>query len=302
MVKERNGLLVTAGGNLKYLTGIDLFYANMNRFDAYMKDTVIDVKKLKGKMRSSQPGWATGKGYGMDLGITVKKALSSDVEYEGYYVHSTRSHCNCYDYLYKAGLSLLDVGYINFSENTIKSAMSGSTYIPNYNNVSSAASLIEADFDTTIEKNVPIKAILPTALSAQLDMNTTHHTYVNVTLIKSVIHSSFTGVQRENLLSVTPRYETKWIEVAMPFTLHRFVYPQVGFAFRIRSFVLGTENILPFFLVKKTRSVSLYFNLGISLFQNPACRPKHPHKKKEKKKKMSTQNCPKFSKKNVLGF
>jgi len=40
MVKKRNGLLITAGGNIKYLTGINLFYANLGRFDAYMKDTV----------------------------------------------------------------------------------------------------------------------------------------------------------------------------------------------------------------------------------------------------------------------
>ena len=297
MVKERNGLLITAGGNFKYLAGINLFYANLSRFNGYMKDTLIDVKSLKGKIRTSQPGWATGKGFGTDLGITIRRALKSDTEYEGYYVHSPRSHCDCYDYLYKLGISLLDLGYINFNETTFKAAIRGSTYIPNYNNVSSADSLIQADFDTTIERDVPFKAALPTALSVQLDMNTTHHTYLNVSLVKNLIHPRITGIQRANLLAITPRYETRWIEVAMPLTFHRFYNPHLGFAFRIRSFVLGTDNILPYFMTKKTRVVSVYFNLGISLFRNPACRKKRHHTKKQKTEKRATAECPSFGKK-----
>jgi hypothetical protein len=302
MAKKRNGLLITAGGNLKYLTGIDLFYANMTRINGYIKDTLIDISDLRGKVRSSKLGWATGKGFGTDLGITIRKALHSDTEYEGYYVHSPRSHCDCYDYLYKLGISLLDLGYINFNEETYKASLKGNTYIPNYHNVDNTDSLIQADFDTTIERNVPIKATLPTALSVQLDMNTTHHTYLNVTLVKNVIPSSMTGVQRANLLAVAPRYETKWIEVAMPLTFHRFYYPHLGFAFRLRSFVLGSDNIIPFFMKKNTRVVSLYFNLGISLFRNPACKTKHHRKKKEKPRAKPSMDCPKFGKRNKLGF
>lgn len=297
MAKKHNGLLIAAGGNLKYLTGIQLFYANLSRVKGYIQDPLIDIDELRGKVRSSQPGWATGTGYGTDLGITIRKALKSDTEYEGYFVHSPKSRCVKLDYLYKLGISILDLGYINFNEETFKASLKGDTYISNYNNVNNADSLIQADFDTTIERDVPIKATLPTALSVQLDMNTTHHTYLNVTLVKNLIHPSFTGVQRANLLAIAPRYETKWIEVAMPLTFHRFYYPHLGFSFRLRTFVIGSDNIIPFFMQKNTRVVSFYFNLGISLFRNPACKEKKSKTKKVKTVKRATAECPKFGKK-----
>lgn len=297
MAKKRNGLLITAGGNLKYLTGIQMFYANMTRINGYIQDTLIDIDTLRGKVRSSQAGWGTGNGYGADLGITFRRALNSDTEYEGYFVHSTKSRCVKLDYLYKLGISLLDLGYINFNEETFKANLKGSTYVPNYNNVESTDSLIQVDFDTTIQRDIPIKATLPTALSVQLDMNTTHHTYLNVTLVKNLIHPGFTGVQRANLLAITPRYETKWLEVALPLTFHRFYYPHLGFAFRFRTFVLGTDNLFPLFIKRDTRVINVYFSLGISLFRNPACKEKRSKVKKVKTVKRVTAECPKFGKK-----
>jgi hypothetical protein len=296
MVKKRNGLLITAGGNIKYLTGINLMYANLSSINSYMKDTLINIKKLIGKVRIAQPGWGTGKGVGMDLGITYRRALKSETEYEGYYVNSKRSNCEHIDYLYKFGISLLDLGYIKYSTKTFKADIDGSLYIPNYNDVTSLDSLIQNGFHTTVEKNTPIMATLPTALSAQLDLNMSHHFYLNGTIIKSVIPSSFIGVQRANLLSVTPRYEVRQLEVAMPLTFHRFIYPQLGLAFRFRSFVLGFDNVFPLFIAKSTYGLNIYFNLGISLFRNPACRTKHSHAKKEKTKKRSTTDCPRFGK------
>jgi hypothetical protein len=232
----------------------------------------------------------------MDLGITYRKALRSDTEYEGYYAHSKKSNCECLDYLYKAGLSLLDLGYLKFDSQTMKGSMDGNLYVPNYHKAGPADSLIRANFKTSITNNAPVMATLPTALSAQLDMNMSHHIYLNVTAVKSVIPAVLTGVQRANLLSVAPRYETKWIEVAMPLTFHRFIYPQLGFAFRFRTFVLGFDNMFPLFLSKNTYGLNVYFNLGISMFRGPDCKEKHHKKKKEKQSRWITDACPKFGK------
>jgi hypothetical protein len=302
MVHKRNNVLITAGGNAKYLTGIDLFYANLQRFKGYINDTVVDIENLKGKVRVSEPGWNTGKGFGLDLGVTYRRSLNSDVEYEGYYVNSEKSDCNCIDYRYKAGLSLLDLGYIKFPAKTYKAAIDGSLYVPNYNNAGPLDSLIQFGFDTTIERNVPITATLPTALSAQLDLNLYHHIYLNGTIIKNMIPASAVGVQRANLLSITPRYERKNIEVALPLTFHRFLYPQLGFAFRIRSFVFGMDNLFPLIIKKNTYGLNVYFNLAISMFKNPSCQVKHPRKKKEKKRKLQTGECPQFSKHRFSPF
>ncbi len=303
MVHKRNNVLITAGGNVKYLTGIDLFYADLRQLKGYIKDTTVNVENLQGKVLSSDPGWNTGKGYGLDLGITYRRSLNSDVEYEGYYVNSKRSDCNCIDYRYKAGLSLLDLGYIKFPKKTYKASVDGSLYVPNYNDAGPLNSLIQIGFHTKVEYNIPITAVLPTALSAQLDLNLYHHIYLNGTIIKNVIPASMTGVQRANLLSITPRYERKQFEFALPLTFHRFLYPQLGFAFRIRSFVLGMDNLFPLIIKKNTYGLNVYFNIAISMFKNPACREKPaPKKKKEKVKKRSTADCPQFSKHHFKPF
>src|SRR3989304_4564519 len=54
MAKKHNGVLISAGGNLKYLNGINLFYADLIRLNGYIKDTLIDIKNLRGKVRMAQ--------------------------------------------------------------------------------------------------------------------------------------------------------------------------------------------------------------------------------------------------------
>jgi len=119
-------------------------------------------------------------------------------------------------------------------------------------------------------------ACLPTAISAQADFNLGHHFYFNASAIQGLTTARIIGVQRTNLVSAAIRYERRNFEVAVPLTLHRYIYPQLGFAFRFRTFVLGLDNVLPFVVKSNTYGASVYFNLGISLFKNPACKPSKP--------------------------
>jgi hypothetical protein len=95
-------------------------------------------------------------------------------------------------------------------------------------------------------------------------------------LVKNIVPVRWVGVQSPNLLSICPRYEFRHFELAMPLTFHRFLYPQLGFAFRLRSFVLGFDNVFPLFVKKNTYGLGVYVNLGISLYRNPACRGSAP--------------------------
>jgi len=92
-----------------------------------------------------------------------------------------------------------------------------------------------------------------------------------------MVFNGTTGVQGANLVSICPRYELRQFEVAMPLTFQRFIYPQLGLAFRYRTFVLGFDNMFPLFLKKNTYGVGVYFTLGFSIFRNHACRVKSTH-------------------------
>ena len=316
IVHRDNDVMITAGANVKYLTGINIFYANLGRLDGFMVDTFIDLQKMKGRIRMNTPGWNTGSGFGLEAGITYKKMKGW---IDSYYAHSKKSGCKYVDYKYKIGVSLIDLGYIKFKTNTLKGDIDGTATINNYEEVNSMQEVMEGNFNTSLEVNKPIWASLPTALSVQGDVNLGKNFYLNGTAIAGVTTARTTGVQRGNLFSIAPRYERRQIEVAMPLTFQRFVYPQLGFAFRYRSFVLGFDNLFPLFIKKDTYGLNAYFNLAISLFRNPACRERKskpfiqkikegtqfilhkikPKKQKkndlnieDKKKKVVTDDCP----------
>jgi hypothetical protein len=316
IIHRDNDIMITAGGNLKYLTGINIFYANLGRLDGFMVDTFIDLEKMKGRIRVNDPGWNTGRGIGLEAGVTFKKMKDW---VDSYYAHSKKSGCKYIDYKYKIGVSLLDLGYIRFNQRTLKGDIDGQATIKNYENVNSAEEVLQDNFNTSLVYLSPIWASLPTALSIQGDLNLGKNFYLNGTTMLGMTTARMTGVQRANLVSIAPRYERRQIEVAMPLTFHRFLYPQLGLAFRFRSFVLGFDNVFPLFLKKNTYGLNAYFNLAISLFKNPACREKkvkpfirkikegtelflherkekrkakHEFKKEDNKKKSDLDDCP----------
>lgn len=267
MIRKRGKEIIVLGGNLRYLTGVNVTYANLEKLKVHVDYTSLDVE-LKGKARFNEPAWNAGKGLGLDAGITYKRMLEP---VDSYYANSKKSNCTPIDYRYKIGLSLIDLGTIRYKGNTYKGDIAGEGHIADYTKANSLNDLVKYNLQASV-RTTPIWASLPTALSTQLDWNFDHHFFLATTIIQSVTTSRTVGVQRSNLWSLTPRYAFKNFEVAAPVTFERYIYPQFGLAFRIRSFVLGFDNACPLFFKKKTYGLNVYFGLGITLFKNPACR------------------------------
>ncbi len=272
MYFKHGKVLITMGGNAKYLTGINVAYGNIYRLNAKITDAQLDIYNLKAKARYNEPAWNAGKGVGIDLGVTYKKTLDY---VDTYFSNSQKSNCKHVDYKYKLGVSLLDLGAIRFNKNTFSGDISGSATITDFKH-GNVDSVMRADFNVTQQKNVPIWACLPTALSVQAEYNLSHHFYANASAIQALTVARIVGVQRTNLLSLALRYERKNVEIAVPVTFHKYIYPQVGMAIRFRTLVLGMDNVLPMITENNTYGVNFYFNLGISMFKNPACKPSRP--------------------------
>jgi hypothetical protein len=267
--KQQQKNQLSFGGNLKYITGINIFYANATHMKGSYNDTMLTVDNISGKLRYNTAGWNTGKGYGLDLGVTYKKMLTP---VDNYNPHTKQSNCGTVDYKYKLAASLRDVGYIRFTKGTNKAALNASGRFDSRQDTTTGQ--IEANL--SISKTAgAILATLPTNLSLQADWNFENHIYVNATLVKNLVFNRLTGVPGSDLLSICPRAEFRDFEVAMPLTFHKYLYPQLGFAFRIRSFVLGFDNVIPLLFMKpRTYGLGIYFNLAVSIFKNPACNVK----------------------------
>ena len=272
MIKKQRRDLMTLGANLKYLTGINFFYANIATMKGFYNDTLLSVENVSAKLRYNQPAFNSGKGFGLDAGFTFKRMLKN---VDSYYANSKQSNCTYIDYQFKLAVSLRDVGYIKFKNNPVRADLSASGTVRSDTGLVLSENTLINNFQALLT-NGNTRASIPANISVQADYNFGNHFYLNATLVKNIVPVRWVGVQSPNLISICPRYEFRNFELAMPLTFHRFLYPQLGFAFRVRSFVLGFDNAFPLFVKKKTYGLGVYFNLGISLYRNPACRGRAP--------------------------
>lgn len=192
-----------------------------------------------------------GAGWGFDLGLAY--------EYRPDYANSTYTmdgqtlnNPQINKYKLRIGLSLLDIGKINFdSENSKALDMRGASavWIDNDTNEIGDA----ADFDTTISKHffgtpygsqggTAFDMALPTALSLQADYMAWKDIYINATWIQSLKHS-IPGVERASMISLTPRYEHNWFEAALPLSLYEYDVFRMGLALRLASFFIGSDKL-----------------------------------------------------------
>jgi len=284
MIKRKQNILITAGGNLKYLTGINILYANIKEFNSYDNDNgSFGITSLNAKVLRNASRWKAGRGVGMDLGVTYK-VMENYVD--KYYANSRLSNCQYVDYKYKIGLSLRDAGFIKFKGGTTDTRVNGSGYFDPYHSDTSFIAAMQYNFTSKNTYEKPIWASLPTALTGQFDYNFDNFMYLNFTVVKNLVPTGITGVQAPDLISVCPRVEIKQVELALPLSFQKFRYPMLGFGIRFRSIVFGMDNMFPLFMKRNTNGINLYFNMAISIFTNRACETK----------RMSVSDCPSYRK------
>ncbi|MDP4209784.1 MAG: DUF5723 family protein [Bacteroidota bacterium] len=143
-------------------------------------------------------------------------------------------------YLFKVGLSLLDVGLVkNKGE-----AYTASSINNNYTEIDTWDHLISATAQRTAN-SYNIK--MPTVLSAQFDWNIGKGYYLNL-----IPYWAFNSKGQYNIIKVhsfssynlTPRFEKKKWGIFLPLQYDQFNKANVGFAFRVGPFWLGSSTVL----------------------------------------------------------
>lgn len=155
-----------------------------------------------------------GHGFGVDLGIV--------------YVHAANTR-EPEDYDYRLGLSVMDIGAIDFNRNA--AAFHLQTAGGTFDQWNQQALMSNAAIDKTLsavfyqgDSSASRTAghftmALPTAISVQGDYRVTAHYYVNATIVKGLGHGNRPGVVEPDIYSLTPRYESRWWDVSVPLSL-----------------------------------------------------------------------------------
>ena len=218
-----------------------------------------------------------GKGLSIDIGISyIKFNQRSDRKKKTpVWLEGIKQ-----DYLYKAGLSMIDMGMIRFNK---------LVQVHEYNNVNnvlwsglrtfnptslqeilrSASYHLLGDSSASLTSQQKISICLPSAISAQFDYNFGNNLFVNATYVQG-IRMGRVAVRRSALIAVTPRYETHYFEVNLPFSFYDYRDPQIGLVIRIFNLVIGTEKLGTFFHLTDLNGMDIYFAVGFNLVPKAA--------------------------------
>jgi len=223
------------------------------------------------------------KGYGMGFDIGVS------------YIHTNKGHSNmkykrlCQqryeEYKYKIGVSLMDFGYIRFTDAARKYAyedVSGiwqqvDTLKPYYDNLEFISQDVNSRFyDDPDEALVAerFNMYLPASLGVQADYHYVNNWFISGSL-RVPINFAKSQVRAPSNLMIAPRLETQVFEVGLPFTLYDMRHPMLGAYFRFYNFTVGTDNLGGFMNVTNHYGFNVYFSFKINFIKN-RCKKKYP--------------------------
>jgi Family of unknown function (DUF5723) len=275
---QRSGNSITQGGiTVKRLFGFAGAGVRLDSWTYMIHDNnSIETREFVGQYGFNDPTTAlvNGKGWGTDIGITHKVRHRSS---EDYVPHSP---CTDGDYLYRIGISLLDVGRIKFTQPfyTNNFSQNQSTLWQDYqgtqaHDVAGVDSLINNNFQLVEQNGFMTKytMLLPGALSAQADFNLISNFYLYGTMTYGIPWLNQLGVQRSGYIGIAPRWETKRFEASLPVSLYQYKRPQVGFCMRLNSIVIGSDDLATLLFKKDIYGADVYFSLKYTIFKHWKC-------------------------------
>lgn len=279
ILKSKGNDLLTGAIHVKRLIGIAGVGVRLNDWHFAVPDSnTIETFTLNGGYAVNEPGWNSGRGWGVDIGITYKRTLNGVTNYEP---HTKKGGCETCDYRFKLSAAILDIGRIRFDPEFFTgdlSADEGDTWedfdAENPSNLSEVAQVIDNNFaDLSDEDQLRMRVFLPTALSVQMDYNLGYNFYANGSLILGAPWRNSFGVQRAAMLSVTPRYEIRRFEAALPLSLHEMREPMLGAMIRLNSIIIGTDNLGTYlFGNNDVYGADIYLHIKYTIFRTWGCR------------------------------
>ncbi|MBL0126205.1 MAG: hypothetical protein IPP83_01860 [Flavobacteriales bacterium] len=269
--------MLSAGTNLRYQIAQA---GGALQFDG-LDYTVVDSAQLIVHAATASYGFAmptanAGHGFGADVGMVYERTLE---EADGYMPHRSSGGCDPLRYRYRIGVSLLDLGGLRFRNGEAGSIHTGSTNIADYtdlriNDQQDLDSLLSTVTQWSREESFRIG--MPTALALQYDQRVIDHGYIGFAAVQQLSGRSSTRLRRMNALAVTPRFETRYVEAALPITVQEYdlLRPVVGLMLRFDGVVIGTDNLLPFVTTRDVYSVDFYLRLRWMIHRSPFCKGK----------------------------
>ena len=281
---------IDAGVSIKYLLGYSAAVGNINELNYVIsEDTVVTVNKFDADMAYSLPikydeplsshdfidkSLVRGHGVAFDIGLTYthKKFVE---------VNKKRIFASCMlpklDYKWRLGLSLVDLGFINFNDNAIDNSFDNVDpvvfdktvfdHLERFGDMIKYMSAIYYDGDTLASVvNDKFKVGLPTTLRFQFDYNLYKHFYINTTIIQPIKIFKYSVVAASQLM-VEPRYESDNFDFSLPLTLSDYRHLSLGASMRMGFFTIGTQNLSSYLGLGDIKGMDFYVSIKFNFIR-----------------------------------
>ncbi len=268
--RKSMGLGVTA----KYLVGITGGGIKVDEVEYTFENPIdVDFFSYQGAVAYGS-GYGLGSGFAVDLGFVYKKSLHNVTHYEPF---SESSACETYDYKYKLSAAIIDFGYINFSKESVRydieSAGAATTLTGNAFTFDGFGNFINTNFPSATE-SAKFKMLTPAALNLQADYNYENNYFISGQIMHGFFRINALGVKRPDVVALSGRYQTKWLEASLVASLYNYEDFRLGTALRLGYLTLGSDKLISLLGVSDFYGTDVFFNLRFFLTKRPGCKRK----------------------------
>lgn len=270
----------SAGLSVKKIFGMNSFFLNTSDTE-YI---VYDDSTLHARNTDLEYGYApspgagneivdfsgglfNGSGWSFDLGLVYqKKADGNGLKRANMLCAQTFDN-----YIFKLGFSVIDLGWINFTQGATRRRVDDAEiYWQNLNSYDFSGmgqftqDLAVHSSPAPSETDNEYKIFLPAAASLQFDYRFQPGWFVNLTAVHGLPIGEI-RLETPAYIAVTPRYESRILEVNLPVVLYDYARPRIGLAVRIYGVTVGTDYLNTLFGFRDFTGFDLYFGLKIKL-------------------------------------
>jgi len=251
----------SAGATVKFLFGAGgAYYASTSAGNSF-NNSAFDNIQNSGLLGGGGMGF--GKGIGFDVGFMYQKKINKEAQKP--FVRLCQQ--KYYDYKYKIGISIIDIGALKFSK-----SVSSTNFNVNLIGSDTSSTHIDSSYNVNNSslKQDKFSVALPTAIAVQFDYHLSKNWYFNGLFFQSLQLANY-YVRRPTMFSFTPRYEKKLYEISLPVSVSDFKYYRIGLALRFWKITIGSDNLLGSFGVGANRGFDVYAAIKIN-FLKGKCR------------------------------
>ena len=170
------------------------------------------------------------------------------------------------------GVSLMDLGYINFQHHVENYALPDN-YTDfdvdpnNYVDIRSLEELVDqVEADTPFEPYFNHRGFIigtPAAINVSADYPINRNLFISASLTQRIKLLNVSTLS-DNALSVIPRFQSNWISAYLPVTIYNYSQIRVGTALRLAYLTIGSDDIMSMFRESDFRGSDIYIKLSVT--------------------------------------